>query len=123
MKQKCWLPDTPTTWYDPELMPPVSLYVGGRDRLVDGGKLIERLEQVEHVEIIRTQVDQDYEHLDCLWAMDCIERIGEKVRQDIWLTTTANNVVVPRGCQETDKGKLIDGQEEYIRGDESLIEV
>src|SRR5277367_2037478 len=122
VKQKCWLPDTPVRWYDPELMPPISLYVGGRDRLVDGGKLIERFEQVENVQVIRSQLDEDYEHLDCLWAMDCIERIGEKVREDIWFTTTAETVVVQRGCFETDKGKLVDGQEQYIQGDGSLIE-
>ena len=104
-------------------MPPISLYVGGRDRLVNGEKLIERFAEVEDVQVIRTQIDQDYEHLDCLWAMDCLKRIGEKVKEDIWFTTTSENVVVPRGCHETDKGKLIDGQEEYIRGEDILIEM
>ena len=99
-------------------MPPVSLYVGGRDKLVDGQKLIERFETVEtEVVVIRSQVDKHYEHLDCLWSMDCVERIGEKVREDIWLTTTADNVVVPEGCHEEEKGKL------YAERERDLIEL
>jgi len=86
-------------------MPPVSLYVGGRDKLVDGGKLIERFDKVEtDVVVIRSQIDQDYEHLDCLWSIDCIERVGEKVKYDIWATATELDVVVPAGCRKDDQG-------------------
>jgi hypothetical protein len=89
-------------------MPPVSLYVGGRDKLVDGRKLIERFQMVEKdVIVVTSQVDEQYEHLDCIWSMDCIEQVGKKVRQDIWFTVVANDVVTPEGCQETDKGKLV----------------
>jgi hypothetical protein len=78
-------------------MPPVSLYVGGRDKLVDGRKLIERFEKVEKdILVIRSQVDEDYEHLDCLWSVDCIERIGEKVREDIWFTVAGREFIVPK---------------------------
>src|SRR5271170_2067519 len=95
VKLKCILPDTEVKWYDAKLMPPISLYVGGRDKLVNGRKLIERFEQVEtDVIVMRSQVDEDYEHLDCLWSMDCIERIGEKVKEDIWISTTAEDVIV-----------------------------
>jgi hypothetical protein len=107
VQQKCLLPDTQTTWYDPQLMPPVSLYVGGRDKLVDGRKLIQRFENVEKVGVIRSQIDDDYEHLDCLWSMDCIERIGEKVREDIWITADGYDVVVPEGCRANDMGKWV----------------
>ena len=88
-------------------MPPVSLYVGGRDKLVDGGKLIERFEEVESaVVVIRAQIDEDYEHLDCLWSMDCIERIGVRVKKDIWSTTWEGDVVIPEGCRKEDQGIL-----------------
>jgi hypothetical protein len=45
--------------------------------------------------------------LDCLWSMDCIERVGKKVREDIWFTVLADDVVTPEGCQEADKGNLV----------------
>jgi hypothetical protein len=89
-------------------MPPVSLYIGGKDKLVDGRKLIDRFKDVEReVVLVRAQVDDEYYHLDCLWSMDCIERVGEKVREDIWFTVLAEDVVTPEGCREEDKGKLV----------------
>jgi|SRR5437667_12829001 len=88
-------------------MPPVSLYVGGKDTLVDGRKLLERFQEVEtDVIVLRGQVDDDYEHLDCLWSFDCIERVGQKVRRDIWSTIAVDEVIVPEGCQVEDKGLL-----------------
>jgi hypothetical protein len=105
VKQKCVLPDTDTQWYDPRLMPPVALYVGGRDKLVDGRKLIERFQKVESdIIILREQVDEEFEHLDCIWSVDCIERVGQRVREDIWNTVTVDDVVVPQGCREENKG-------------------
>jgi hypothetical protein len=86
-------------------MPPISLYVGGRDKLVDGRKLIDRFEQAEtDVVVIRAQIDEDYEHLDCLWSLDCIERIGVRVKEDIWLTTLDEDIVVPEECRKEDQG-------------------
>jgi hypothetical protein len=87
-------------------MPPLSLFVGARDKLVDGAKLIERFEKVETgVVVLRSQVDEDYEHLDCIWGFDCIERVGKRVREDIWNTVAMDeDVVVPEGCCEEDKG-------------------
>lgn len=87
----CILPDTEDPWFDPDTMPPVSLYVGGKDRLVDGRKLIQRLSEVERrVKVVRWQIDEEYEHLDCLWSMDCVERIGRNVRDDIKATIPEN---------------------------------
>jgi hypothetical protein len=94
-------------------MPPVSLYVGGKDELVDGNKLIERLETVEKVILIRCQIDEAYEHLDCLWSMDCIELVGVKVREDIWFTVS-DDAVTPEGCQEHDKGKLLKRKVDHV---------
>lgn len=103
-------------------MPPISLYVGGNDKLVDGNKLIERFEKVEtDVVVIRSQIDEDYEHLDCLWSMDCIERIGEKVKEDIWATTIADDVIVPEGCLKEEQGIQSTDWEELVTGVDSLI--
>src|SRR5579859_1904884 len=83
----CILPETEEPWFDTNTMPPVSLYVGGEDKLVDGRKLIERMRTVERdVKAVRVQVDEGYEHLDCLWSMDCVERVGRNVRDDIKAT-------------------------------------
>jgi hypothetical protein len=103
----CILPDVNSNWYDPDLMPPLSLYVGGRDKLVDGAKLINRFDNIEKIVPIRIQIDEDYEHLDCLWSMDCIERIGKNVREDIWWTISDDDVMIPEGCTLADKGKFI----------------
>jgi hypothetical protein len=92
-------------WFDPELMPPVSMYVGGKDKLVDGRKLIERFKKVEsEIVVLRTQVDEDYEHLDCIWSLDAVERVAKNIREDIWLTVPIEDVVVPQGCHEVDRG-------------------
>ena len=88
-------------------MPPVSLYVGGRDKLVDGRKLIERFETVESgVVLVRGQVDDEFEHLDCIWGFDCIDRVAKNVRQDIWSTIPIDeeNVTLPQGCLQDEKG-------------------
>jgi hypothetical protein len=87
-------------------MPPVSLYVGGRDKLVDGRKLIERFEKVETgVVLVRAQIDDEFEHLDCIWGFDCIDRVAKNVRQDIWTTIPVEeDVVLPEGCIQDDKG-------------------
>jgi len=88
-------------------MPPLSLYIGGQDKLVNGQRLVDRFKHIEtDVKVIRVQIDKDYEHLDCLWSMDCVDRIGKRVREDIWFTTTAEDIVVPEGCRAEDKGRL-----------------
>jgi hypothetical protein len=89
-------------------MPPVSLYVGGRDELVDGRKLCERLRTVEKdVVVMRCQIDGDYEHLDCLWSMDCVDRVAKNVVQDIWSTIPlSEDIFIPDTCVPPDKGKF-----------------
>ena len=90
-------------------MPPVALYVGGRDKLVDGRKLIEQFEKVEtEVLLLRGQVDEEFEHLDCIWALDCIERVAKNVRRDIWMTVPVHeDVFLPEGCLQEEKGLKI----------------
>jgi hypothetical protein len=105
-KKKCILFED-TRWYDSR-MPPVSLFVGGRDKLVDGRKLIERLrEREENVRVLRAQIDDEYEHLDCIWALDSIERVARRIREDIWATCGEGDCVVPEGCEEGERGASI----------------
>jgi hypothetical protein len=84
------------------------LYVAGLDRLVDGRKLGDRLANVEKgVLVVSKYVDHDYDHIDCLWSMDSIERVGKKIVEDIWFTTQDKDVLVPTGCRLEDKGKFL----------------
>lgn len=92
-------------------MPPVSLFIGGRDKLVDGKKLVGRLsEKEEHVMLLRVQVDEDYAHLDCIWSLDCVERVAQNIRVDIWRTVDVEDVVTPEGCVENERGSKIESR-------------
>ncbi|KAL5336619.1 Alpha/Beta hydrolase protein [Aspergillus crustosus] len=90
-----------TAWYGPET-PPFALWVGGSDQLVDGRKLLDRLEsgREPHVQVAHAKVIEEYEHLDVLWAMDMIDQVGREVRQVLWETMPPNAraiSVMPRG--------------------------
>jgi len=95
------------TWYDSR-MPPISLFIGGRDKLVDGKKLVDRLRDREsHVTLLRAQIDEDYEHLDCIWSLDCIDRVGRNIRMDIWTTVGVDDVITPEGCTNDERGSKV----------------
>ncbi|RAK94414.1 ab-hydrolase associated lipase [Aspergillus costaricaensis CBS 115574] len=76
-----------TAWYGPQ-MPPVALWIAGSDGLVDGRRLLHRLEngREPHVRLAHAKVIEEYEHLDVLWAMDAIDQVGQEVRQVLWET-------------------------------------
>ncbi|KEF54780.1 uncharacterized protein A1O9_09222 [Exophiala aquamarina CBS 119918] len=76
-----------TVWYDGHV-PPMALWIGGRDELVDGRRLLRRFEQGRepYVNLVHTKVIEDYEHLDVLWAIDAVEQVGKEVRQVLWQT-------------------------------------
>lgn len=76
-----------TAWYGPQ-MPPVALWIAGSDGLVDGRRLLHRLEngREPHVQLVHAKVIEEYEHLDVLWAMDAIDQVGQEVRQVLWET-------------------------------------
>ena len=80
-----------TAWYD-EYVPPFALWVAGSDDLVDGRRLLRRFERGRepHVKVVRAEVIEEYEHLDVIWAMDSIEKVGKGVRDVIWETAPAN---------------------------------
>ncbi|KAL4804394.1 Alpha/Beta hydrolase protein [Aspergillus unguis] len=92
-----------TAWYGPNT-PPLALWIGGSDQLVDGRKLLQRLRsgREPHVNIAHAKVIEEYEHLDVLWAMDMIDQVGREVRQVLWDTMPANaraSSVMPRGVE------------------------
>lgn len=91
-------------WYGPHT-PPFALWVCGADDLVDGKRLLRRFERNREpfVDVVHSKVIDGYEHLDVIWAMDAIEKVGKEVREVLWKTAPegARNVCrTPRGCEE-----------------------
>ncbi|KKK17096.1 hypothetical protein AOCH_003659 [Aspergillus ochraceoroseus] len=94
---------TDTPWYSSQA-PPLALWVAGSDDLVDGRRLLQRLNsgREPHVQVVHAKVIEGYEHLDVLWAMDMIEQVGREVRQVVWTTMPADAramSVRPRGVE------------------------
>jgi pimeloyl-ACP methyl ester carboxylesterase len=104
-----------TAWYD-ERAPPFAMWIAGSDDLVDGRRLLRRFERGRepHVRLVHSKIIEEYEHLDVIWAMDCIEQVGREVKEVIWKTCPVRDeVMVPRGCrdiaawkQESQKGDV-----------------
>lgn len=89
-------------WYD-ERFPPLALWVCGADDLVDGRRLLRRFERGRepHVNVVHQKIIEGYEHLDVIWAMDSIEKVGKEVREIIWRTASSESQKrcrVPVGC-------------------------
>lgn len=90
-------------WYDKQV-PPFALWVPGSDELVDGRRLLRRFERGRepHVRVVHSKVIPEYEHLDVLWAMDAMEKVGKEVRQVIWKTAPPHvreSCRIPRDCE------------------------
>ena len=81
----------------------MALWIAGSDELVDGRRLLRRFERGRepHVNIVHAKVIPEYEHLDVLWAMDVIEKVGVELRDVIWRTAGEGRegCVVPKGCE------------------------
>ncbi|KAL5329778.1 hypothetical protein ACEPPN_003296 [Leptodophora sp. 'Broadleaf-Isolate-01'] len=93
-----------TSWYN-EQVPPFALWVTGSDDLVDGRRLLRRFERGRepHVRIVHSNVIEEYEHLDVIWAMDCIEKVGREIKEVLWKTCDVRDKVrVPKGCEDVD---------------------
>jgi pimeloyl-ACP methyl ester carboxylesterase len=91
-------------WYGPGT-PPFALWVCGSDDLVDGRRLLRRFERGRepHVDVVHSKVIEGYEHLDVIWAMDAIEKVGKEVREVLWKTASVDARKVcrtPKGCEE-----------------------
>jgi pimeloyl-ACP methyl ester carboxylesterase len=91
-------------WYGPDA-PPFALWVCGADDLVDGRRLLRRFERGREpfVDVVHSKIIEGYEHLDVIWAMDAIEKVGKEVREVLWKTAPeeARNICrTPKGCEE-----------------------
>lgn len=93
------------SWFGPQA-PPFAFWIGGSDALVDGHRLLDRFHsgREPHVQLVHSKIIDEYEHLDVLWAMDAIEKVGKEVRQVLWTTMPegARNVCrVPHGISQS----------------------
>src|SRR6516165_4310569 len=72
-------------WYGPGV-PPFALWVCGSDELIDGRRLLRRFARGRepHVRVVHARVIEEYEHLDVLWAIDAIEKVGKEVKEVMW---------------------------------------
>lgn len=89
-------------WYDKQF-PPLALWVCGADDLVDGRRLLRRFDRGREpdVRIVHKKIIEGYEHLDVIWAMDAIEKVGKEVREVIWRTvdpSSQRRCRTPVGC-------------------------
>lgn len=89
-------------WYNSQF-PPLALWVAGADDLVDGRRLLRRFDRGRepHVRVVHKKIIEGYEHLDVIWAMDAIEKVGKEVREVVWRTADAQAhkiCRVPVGC-------------------------
>jgi pimeloyl-ACP methyl ester carboxylesterase len=112
-----------TAWYD-EHVPPFALWVGGSDELVDGRRLLRRFERGRepHVRVVHSKVIEEYEHLDVIWAMDSINKVGKEVRQVLWDTMPPEARATCRrisGVMETrgDTDRPAEGPEGAVRSE------
>ncbi|KAK9477397.1 Alpha/Beta hydrolase protein [Lipomyces japonicus] len=90
-----------TPWFD-QRCPPLALWIASNDLLVDGKRLLRRLEELEpDVPVVKKKVIMEYEHLDVLWAIDAGEQVGKEVNQTLWSTAwNRENFRVPEYCEE-----------------------
>jgi pimeloyl-ACP methyl ester carboxylesterase len=96
-----------TAWYD-ERAPPFALWIAGSDDLVDGRRLLRRFERGRepHVRLVKAKIIEEYEHLDVIWAIDSIEKVGKDVKDVIWETAPQEahrTCRTPNGLQQTNK--------------------
>ncbi|EPS42956.1 hypothetical protein H072_3037 [Dactylellina haptotyla CBS 200.50] len=96
-RERAWFNDT---------FPPLALWICGSDKLVDGMKLLNRLDRGAEpdVKLVHAKVIPAYEHLDCIWAIDSIQQVGSEVKTCIWRSIAMEvrknkEVQVPVGCE------------------------
>lgn len=101
LRRKAHKPKGSTAWYNARV-PPFALWVAGSDDLVDGKRLLRRFERGRepHVRVVHSKVIEEYEHLDVIWAMDCIEKVGRELKEVLWRTCDVRSRCrVPVGCE------------------------
>ncbi|KAI9709268.1 MAG: hypothetical protein M1820_003388 [Bogoriella megaspora] len=94
-------------WYD-ERAPPMAFWIAGDDDLVDGRRLLRRFHRKREpcVKVVHEKVIEGYTHLDVIWAIDSIEKVGKEVKEVIWKTVSSGDrevCRVPVGCEDTEQ--------------------
>ncbi|KAL2885902.1 Sterol esterase 2 [Ceratocystis lukuohia] len=87
-------------WY-PAGTPPLALWICGNDGLVDGEKLLARLNSPREpcAKVVHAKIIPDYEHLDVLWALDAPEQVNKEVARVLWDTCPVQEMCMrPIGC-------------------------
>ncbi|KAF8428998.1 Alpha/Beta hydrolase protein [Tirmania nivea] len=104
------------SWYD-EKFPPLALWVCGSDDLVDGKRFLKRLEKGRepHVKVVHRSVIEEYEHLDVLWAIDSVEKVGWGVRDVVWELVEEEIERARRGVGDGEEVKKEEGRIEWWR--------
>ncbi|KAF4553601.1 Hypothetical protein D9617_6g093320 [Elsinoe fawcettii] len=113
-------------WYD-DRFPPLAMWVCGNDDLVDGRRLLRRFDRGREpeVRVVHKKIVEGYEHLDVIWAVDVIEKVGTEIREVVWRTLpeyVRGQVKVPAGCEGVEGfdlskgGKNHDGWVEGLKG-------
>ncbi|EPE31509.1 alpha/beta-Hydrolase [Glarea lozoyensis ATCC 20868] len=88
-------------WYD-HRAPPMAFWAAGKDELVDGRRLLKRFGRGREpdVRVVHSELIDEYEHLDVIWAMDIIDRVGRGVKDTLWMTCDVRDKVrIPKGCE------------------------
>ncbi|EJD54162.1 alpha/beta-hydrolase [Auricularia subglabra TFB-10046 SS5] len=81
------LDPTLARWFEDETFPPLAIFHGGRDFLVQTEPLLERLRRVETgVRVIRAEKIELSEHCDFYWAAEAVEWCFHAIRDDIEMT-------------------------------------
>jgi len=99
-------------WYD-EQFPPLALWVCGADDLVDGRRLLRRFDRGRepHVNVVHKKIIEGYEHLDVIWAMDCIDKVGKEIKEVVWKTASEEArraCRTPKGCEDVERNTSVD---------------
>lgn len=106
-------------WYN-EQFPPLAMWVAGNDDLVDGRRLLRRFDRGRepYVKVVHKKIIEGYEHLDVIWAMDVIEKVGKEVKEVIWKTASEearSECRIPMGCEDL---KEYNGDEKNAQNDD-----
>ncbi|KAI6093697.1 alpha/beta-hydrolase [Hypoxylon rubiginosum] len=110
-------PKGSTAWYNEQVCP-FALWVAGNDHLVDGKKLLRRLQKGRepNVKVVHSKVIPEYEHLDVIWAMDAVDQIFKEMREVLWKTCNVRDQCrIPKGCENVEAWI----PEDFIAGDEN----
>ncbi|GME26903.1 AB-hydrolase-associated lipase region [Neofusicoccum parvum] len=107
-------------WYDAHA-PPMAFWVAGSDDLVDGRRLLRRFERGREpfVDVVHSKVIDGYEHLDVIWAMDMVDKVGKEVREVIWRTApdaARRACRVPTSCERVEAFQKRGGRVELGAG-------